>query len=63
MVLRRRTSLSISDTVSRSTPISGSSSIHAISDEIGVPNWCAVSLDRPTQTLFCSAFLVFRTAK
>ena len=35
----------------------------AISDEMGVPSWCAVSLDRPTQTLFCSAFLVLRTAK
>lgn len=63
MVLKRFTSLFISARVSRSTPISGNSSIHAINEEIGVPSWCAVSFDRPTHTLFCSAFFVDSTAK
>ena len=63
MVLSRFTSLFISATVSGSTPMSGSSSIHAMSDDMGVPSWWAVSFESPTHTLFCSAFFVESTAK
>ena len=60
---RRFTSLSMSATIFLSTPIDSSSCVHAISDEIGVPSWCAVSFDRPTHTLFCSAFFTLIRAK
>ncbi len=63
IVLKRFTSLFISRTVSGSTPIDCNNSIQAISDEIGVPSWWAVSFDRPTHTLFCSARRVELTAK
>lgn len=62
MVLSRLTSLFISLTMSGSTPTESRYSIHAISEDMGVPNWWAVSFDRPTQTLFCSARLVDDTA-
>ncbi len=62
IVESRLTSLFISLTVSLSTPSPSSSSIQAISDDIGVPSWWAVSFDRPTHTLFCSARLVDETA-
>ena len=39
MVERRFTSLSISVTMLLSTPIDSSSCVHAMSDEMGVPNW------------------------
>ena len=59
---RRFTSFSISPTISRSTPISLRSCVHAISEDMGVPSWWAVSFDRPTHTLFCSALRVEFTA-
>jgi hypothetical protein len=36
---------------------------HAMSDEMGVPSWCAVSFESPTHTLFCSAFIDEKRAK
>ena len=57
------TSLSISGMSASSGYVSRSISTHAISDDIGVPSWWAVSFDRPTQTLFCSARLEVRRAK
>ena len=55
IVLRRSTSLPISSTVWEGTVIRRIS-CQAARDEIGVPSWWAVSLERPTQTFSSSRF-------
>lgn len=50
-------------TIERDRYLQLQNSIHATNDEIGVPNWCAVSLDNPTHTRFCCAFNELRRAK
>ena len=63
IVCKRFTSLSISVNREGSISFVRKYSTQAISEDIGVPNWWAVSFDNPTHTLFCSAFFVLAKAK
>ena len=63
MSCRRCTSLSNSGMSSSSGYCSFSISTHAIRLLMGVPSWWAVSLDKPTHTLFCSARFDDNSAK
>ena len=56
--IRCERSLPISSTATGSTGWLRRYSNHPSSEEVGVPNWCAVSLARPTHTRFCSFCLV-----
>ena len=58
MIFRRSMSLFISAMMMSFSPILVLSiSFQAMSDEIGVPSWWAVSFDKPAQSLSCAARL------